>query len=236
MAIKRYLAMTGEEIANFDQMTDGKAWMFCPFEDNPEQIPWQLPDSSVIVLTDARKPETKFQEYLILRLEDLNPKAVILDFQRKRDREGSAFVESLRRAVQCPVILPEGYAHEFEGPVFLPPVPLHSRLCEHIAPWKGREIWLDLSGEGEKITLTENGAAFEALPRFSPPEKGHREKKLHCHYTISQQEDAAMFTLWRTEEDVMDLLQDAEMLGIRNAIGLYQEWQGSSIAAFRGET
>jgi hypothetical protein len=34
------------------------------------------------------------------------------------------------------------------------------------------------------------------------------------------------FTLFRTEQDLLDLLAEAKHLGISRAVGLYQEWNG----------
>ena len=235
MAIRTYLAMTGEEIAGYSEMPENAAWMVCPFSDDWEEVPWQLQDHPFLVLTDGVQPESAAFEDLISKICALEPRQVLLDFQQKKGREVDAFAESLRRSLQCPVIASHNYADGKNGPVFLPPVPLHARLCDHIASWKDREIWLDISAEGEQIILTETGAAVKPLSHIVPEGIVHQEKNLHCHYTISLQEDSAVFALWRTQEDLEDLLQEAETLGIQNAIGLYQEWQGSSRMPFRGE-
>ena len=234
MAIRPYLAITGEEIAQIGKIPENAAWMFCPFSPDAMDVFDFVPAGKILVLTDADSSENTDPERIIQMLARLEPETLLLDFQRTENID-DAFAKRLKKALSCPVILPPDLAEKLDGPVFLPPVPLHTSLKNHIAPWKGRAIWLDISTEGEKITLTEAGASFETLLCFSPPEKGHQEERLHCHYSIALKEDAAIFTLWRTEEDIIDLLQESETFGIQKTIGLYQEWQGRNMLPFRRE-
>lgn len=117
----------------------------------------------------------------------------------------------------------EPYAGGLDCPIFLPPAPLDVPLSDHLVPWKGREIWLELALDGVIITLTPEGAGTAPLPISEKPEDGHGEETLHCHYHIQLQEEQAKFTLFRTPEDLETLLDEAEKLGVTNAIGLYQE-------------
>ena len=55
------------------------------------------------------------------------------------------------------------------------------------------------------------------------PEGCHREETLFCHYCVDMEENAARFTLWRTREDLGNLMAEAEKLGVSTAVGLYQE-------------
>ena len=223
MAIRPYLAITGEEIAQIGIIPENAAWMFCPFSAEAMDVFDFAPAGKILVLTDADSSENTDPERIIQMLARLEPEAILLDFQRSENIDNAAFAKKLKKTLSCPVILPPDLAEKLDGPVFLPPVPLHTSLKNHIAPWKERAIWLDISTEGEKITLTEAGASFETQLCFSPPEKGHQEERLHCHYSISLKEDAAIFTLWRTKEDMLSLLTEAENRGIRAAVGLYQE-------------
>ena len=229
MAIRRYLAMTASEIADFPEIPEHTAYMFCPFFPEPEEASAIQADGCLLVLTDAFPPDDSKQESLIRKLKTMNAGSILLDFQRKGDRGGYGFAKRLCEAVECPVILPEIYADKLNGPVFLPPVPLHSSLDEYLAPWKGREVWLDVSREAAQITLRESGSEYAWLGSFLPPENGHWEKKLSCHYRISLEEEAAVFTLWRTESDLEALLREAGQMGVQNVIGLYQEWRGSGL-------
>ena len=96
-------------------------------------------------------------------------------------------------------------------------------LEAYIVPWRGRDIWLELGLEGERLELTEQGCAVTSLPCTELDGEGFSDGYLHCHYTIETNEKAARFTLWRTRNDLEDFLQEAESLGIRNCVGLYQE-------------
>ena len=49
------------------------------------------------------------------------------------------------------------------------------------------------------------------------------DSALHCHYHIKTFDDHIDFTLWRTREDLTNLLREAETLGVTLAVGLWQE-------------
>lgn len=236
MAIRPYLAMTAAEIAENRNISCGIAWLDCSFSaagDGLENLPADLDPGSLLVITDRNPWNGHSTDAVCHALSCLAFRfdcgGILLDFQQPFDPDLLTLCKALLRCLPCPVIVEQRYAADLDCPVFLPPVPLHCSLAEYIAPWKGRTVWLDLSAEGEQITLTERGAAFTALAQSSTQEKVHQENRLHCHYSVSVREDMAIFTLWRTEQDMADLLREAETLGIRNAIGLYQEWQDRRI-------
>jgi len=119
------------------------------------------------------------------------------------------------------VSVSECYAEGLSCPVFLPPVPLDMPLKTYLAPWAGREIWLEAALDGVVLTLTEAGCT--AAPFFDFPEDGHSDARLHCHYTVEPGPDSAVFRLWRTRSDLDALLADAQVQGVTRAIGLWQE-------------
>ena len=55
------------------------------------------------------------------------------------------------------------------------------------------------------------------------PEKGLVDTALHCHYKIEEFENRIDFHLYRTCEDLRQLLKDAKSHGVTTAVGLYQE-------------
>ena len=67
------------------------------------------------------------------------------------------------------------------------------------------------------------GAVSASLPRKKIHQQYHRDRTLHCSYYVTVAEDRAEFTLFRTKEDLEELLQEAEHLGFTKAVGLYQE-------------
>ena len=107
-----------------------------------------------------------------------------------------------------------------------PTVPLES----YLKPWQGQPVWLETALEGQTITLTKHGAAFEAntASDFLP---AHADAALHCHYHIRQEENALIFHTWRTPEDLKQLLTEAEALGVTLGVGLYQELGETAIDA-----
>lgn len=148
---------------------------------------------------------------------------VLLDFQRLDSPDNCAVAKALVTEAPCPVGVPAPYAKDLECPVFLPPVPPHIPLREHIVPWQGREIWLEAALGGEFITVTGQGSTISPLLPADIPETGLDDPAMHCHYRTKIYDDHIDFTLWRTREDLADLLREAVCLGVTLAVGLWQE-------------
>lgn len=226
MAIRPYLAMTAEEIRKTPSLPHNPAWIGCPFA---APLPVNLPDGCLLVLTDEITEVSRSPETIRAELEDtaahLRCPGVVLDFQRPPAASSLALADLLRD-FPCPVALSEAYAGMRDCAVFLSPAPPHMRLQDHLAPWRSRDIWLDISAWGQRITLTEAGCRFsQILPPFSGD--GFYEPSLHCHYSTAITDEEAEFILWRTEEDLNTLLKEAEALGVTTVLGLLQELEGS---------
>ena len=236
MAIRRYFAMTAAEIRSNPLLPPGTAWMAChfsPYGTGLSNLPRELPPDSLLILNDRTPIHGHDPERIAGQLADvvtsLGCWGVLLDFQRPGVEETAALVAHLAQALPCPVAVSDWYAREQSCPVFLSPVPLDVALGDYLAPWQGREVWLDLAPNREVITLTEEGAAAAPLPPGTVLEGGLREETLHCHYQIALSDSAATFSLWRTAEDLESLLAEAEGLGVAAAVGLYQELHGHLI-------
>ena len=230
MAIKRNLAMTGAEIRANAALPENIGWMAChfsPYGTGITNLPPALPRGAMLILNDRTPIHGHDPERIAAQLQQTmrqqRCECLLLDFQRSGEPETAALVSHILDALPCPVAVSEGYAEGTGCPVFLSPLPADVPLSDHIAPWNGREIWLEAALEGKVITLTEDGAASSPLPRWDTPEGGYQENSLHCHYTISLTDTQAEFTLYRTREDLDNLLAEAEALGITRAVGLYQE-------------
>jgi len=146
----------------------------------------------------------------------------LLDFQRPSD-EADAIIRAVQQALPCRVGVSSLHANGRTCPVLLPPVPEDVPLGSYLAPWKGREIWLEAALGGMQITLTACGALRQILPRAEPAPRSHVHTGLHCHYHAALFPGSARFTLWRTREDLHALLDEAAQLGVAMAVGLYQE-------------
>lgn len=228
MAIPCFLAMTGAEISNASCFPSKTAWMSCRFSlygRGLSNLPQQLPPGSVVVLDD----QNPFFDHDISRITQelaqcaaqVQAWGVLLDFQRPGGSELQALADALAQALPCPVAVTSLYAQGQTGPVFLPPVPCHTPLKAWLEPWQGREIWLELALDPVSITLTQEGAQIS--PGDGAGDGGFSDEKLHCHYTVATEADQAVFQLWRTAEDLAGLLEEAESLGVKTAVGLYQE-------------
>lgn len=232
MAIVGFLAVTPRELGQWAEEGWHPAWMAChfsPYGRGLSNLPQTLPQGSLL-LVDDQNPIQDHDRLLVSRqIQEctgaFSCAGVLLDFQRPGNSEAEAMVSFLERNLTCPLGVSALYGKGGKCAVCLPPPPCHVPLKEHLAPWQGREIWLELAGEGETIFLTKTGAKI--TPSCTPPEKPpFREPVLHCRYTISTEESQARFTLWRTREDLEDLTREAETLGVTRTLGLWQELMG----------
>lgn len=235
MAIKPYLAMTAAEFRQAASLPELPAWMAChfsPYSTGLSNLPSRLPEGAVVMVNDitpihAHDPETILHQ--LQRCADtVSCTAIVLDFQRKPGDAIRNLTRTLLDALPCPVVVSDLLAEEFDCPVFLSPCPPYRPLEEHIAPWGGREIWLEAARSAARIRLTAQGSRTEEP--VLPEAEGFPEAGLHCHYSISASPDEVFFTLWRSDDDLQDLLTEAESLGICNAIGLYQELRSDIIS------
>lgn len=230
MALPFYLAMTAAEFYTADALPEQVAWMACHFSSyglGLSNSPRQLPAGSMVILND-RTPIHGHDPSLIARQatalwESLHPSCFLLDFQRPDIPETAAVARTLTEALPCPVGITEAYARTLECPVFLSPPPLHTALEEHLKPWQGRQIWLEIAPDAETITITAEGS--QIVPTVSAPLEApvFEDQRLHCRYHTAVKEDRAVFFLQRDKAHMPELLKAAEELGVTQAIGLYQQ-------------
>lgn len=230
MAIRRYLAMTAAEILASGDLPPKIAWMAChfsPYCTGLSNLPKALPAGSLLILDDftpicGHDPE-QIAAQLKQRAEALECAGILLDFQRPGNPETAALAQYLTQALPRTVAVSQPYAQGLSAPVLLPPVPHHVPLREYLAPWQGREIWLEMALGAERITLTSHGAEFADISREETKTEGFADTNLQSHYAAETSESAATFTLWRTARDLDALLEEAEANGVSTAVGLYQE-------------
>ena len=231
MVLPLYLAMTAAEIRANADFPPNLSYMACHFSSygtGLSNCPAHLPEGSMLILND-RTPIHGHDHDLIVEqmttiVETQKCDSVLLDFQRPDEPELSLLAVKLSETLPCPVGISHWYAKDLDCSVFLPPVMPDTPLSEHLALWQGRDLWLDISTESQEITITEKGASSLILPNQVYPDC-HTDSALHCHYRIDVGENIR-FTLFRTEQDLQDLLAEAAQSGISRAVGLYQEWHG----------
>ncbi len=227
MALPLYLARTRAEMAENFECTS-MAYMACHFSPGGpglSNLPDKLPPGAMLILDDStpmdgHDPDTILKQ-LSSQIEQHNCQSLLLDFQRPDMHGQLELAERIVRSLPCPVGVSELYAKDLPCPVFLPPAPPDRRPKDYLAPWKNREIWLEAALDGISMTLTETGCT--TVPLFIFPKEGLCDKNLHCHYTIETDENSAIFSLWRTRQDLDALFEESEALGVAKVIGLWQE-------------
>lgn len=230
MALPLYLAMTAAEISCTQALPARCAYMAChfsPYGTGLSNFPRSLPKGSILIVNDRTPVQRHDPELIAAQLtqlaEEWEVTGILLDFQRPGSHQTTQIARAILSAPPCPVGISECYAQDFSCPVFLSPPPLDRPLSEYIAPWQGRELWLEAALDAQIITVTPQESRAE--PFFSPDsiQYPHQDPRLHCHYKIETGPSTARFTLQRTPDDLTVLLQEAETLGITQAVGLYQE-------------
>lgn len=228
MPIPCYLALTAAEFTNTDSLPEKIAWMACHFScygTGLSNLPERLPEGSMIVLNDRMPPDRHDPERITAQLlelvEDVKPDALLLDFQRSGIALNRQLALHLSQALPCPVGVTAEYAKDSGCAVFLEPPPLHMALADHIAPWVDQDIWLEIAPQTFTYTVTEAGCTIAEQENAPLPEPVFTENALFCRYHTELKEDAAIFTLQRTQEDLNALLAGA--CGFTRAVGLYQQ-------------
>ena len=230
MALPLYLAMTGLEMAAGIEIPQHIARMSCHFSPSSQgltNLPSSLPEGAILILDDrlpcqGHSPDLAAGQ-LREAVERLGCKEVLLDFQRPAEAESMAIVKAVLGALPCPAAVTEAYARELNCPVFLPPCPLHVPLEAHLAPWAGRDIWLEAALCQEDVIVRPEGVTY--VPQFPPShlEEGFYEESLCCRYRTTLTDSEIRFTLFDTRESLALKLEKARSLGVTKAVGLYQE-------------
>jgi hypothetical protein len=230
MDIKCSLAMTAAEYLGTEVMPKNMAWMACHYSGSGlglSNLPQTLPPDSVVIMDDSAPPQEQDPELILHQLkaltQQLQVSALLLDFQRPDITENAQLAALLVSRLPCPVCVSGHYAMDLDCPVFLPPPLLHQPLADHLAPWKGREIWLEAALEAEEITVTAEGSTVTPLPFLPLAENSFVSEELHCRYRIRVEDDRAVFTLARDGEMIKSLLASSKRQGVTQAVGLYQQ-------------
>ena len=225
MGIPQYLAMTEPELLkNFPP-----PYLACFgihfSQEGLSKLPQALPTGAVLILDDRTPMENQgipeITETLARFLARCSCRGLVLDFQRPGVAAQRSLAAFLARQLPCPVAAPPEYAPE-GCPVFLPPVPVDCAVETHLAPWQGREIWLDTCLQGLHLTLTKAGTT--RAPENSPLSGGFYDAALCCRYTIRETAQGFLFHLYRDRACLQKLFARAEPLGVTMALGLWQEF------------
>ena len=229
MVLPLYLAMTPWEMDGCAALPPHPGWMACHFDpDGPglRDLPDALPPGAMLILND-RFPcrdhdPVRIAAALARSAERLGCGSVLLDFEREPAADAISVVQALREALPCPLAAPPGFIEDLDCAVFLPPCPLHVPLEDHLRPWQGRAIWLDLSFRQQTITVTRDGTTYgPAAP--ADRQGGEYDEILRCQCVTETGPDSISFTLFDTPETLKRKLEQAAALGVTKGVGLYQE-------------
>lgn len=153
--------------------------------------------------------------------EDLDVSAVLLDFQRPGCAAAAEVAAAVSCSMPCPVGVSELYADGLNTAVFINAPVLTQSLAEALAPWQGRELWLEAALSRAGWALTPEGSVPEAPP--SAGEYPLSDPALYCCYRVEEAESALHFYIERGPEMLEALLDEGEKLGVTRAVGLFQE-------------
>jgi hypothetical protein len=226
MEIPLYLAMTAAEFSSCDPLPQHPAWMSCRFSPSGKglcNLPSTLPEGTLLIIDDQTPPDGHDAFLIRRQLEEIlnsyRCAGLLLDFQRPDSMETAKIAKTLL-SLPCPVCVSHLYAEDPSCPVFAPPCPLTTPMEQHLAPWQGREIWLEVASDSADYRIHKNGcqirpASQEALPFY--------DEKLFCHYGIRIEPEQILFTLERKRTDLDILLVSAAACGVTRTVGLFQE-------------
>ena len=226
MFSKVFLALTNGEIKKqFPKKIAYMALHFSPYSTGLSNLPLDLPKNSILLLDDSTEPNNHDPQLVVEQLtqlaNELLPVGVLLDFQRPVTEKLTAMADCIVKALPCPVGVTESYARDLDCPVFLSPLLANKALADYIEPWKKQGVYLEIAPEGLEITVTQTGSS--TIPIFPVEGLPLEDHRLHCHYQVEVSSEKAVFTICRYKEDLVQLVQEAEDLGILGCIGLYGE-------------
>lgn len=225
-----YLAMTGWEFSKCSEIPKYMAWMAChfsPYTQGLSNIPHTLPENALLMVNDRTEPYCHNPTVIVSQLEEtiqkLNPKGIILDFQRPDNPLTRQITAEIQNALPYPVAVTPLYAAADSKIIFVPPVPPNILLKAYLSQWDGKEIWLEMDSEGICMDVTAQGCQISPLLEM-PTQSVFEDKMLYCHYFTKAMPDKVSFSLYRTEYDQAALLEKAQNNGVTLAVGLYQQF------------
>ena len=228
--METYLALTAGELYVNAPSAEKIAYMACNFSlytRGLSNLPESLPTGSMLILNDQIPISGHDPHRIAEQLQDTMKKhacdSLLLDFQRPSNEETARLCTLLAKELSCPLGISHHYAGLLDCAVFLPPPSLDIPLKEYIGPWQGRKIWLEAALEAAEFTVTAGGCIVSPMPYEFSQEETFIEETLHCRYRCEVSDDAIRFSLYRTNDQLDALLEEAGTLGIEKAVGLYQQ-------------
>lgn len=228
MFSKVFLAMTAGEMKELSaERIAYMALHFSLYNAGLSNPPQSLQKDSILLLDDSMQITHHDPQLVVQQLKELigrfSVSALLLDFQRQASASAEAMVATILQELPCPVAATEAYAKKLSCPVFLAPPPVNQLLSDYLSPWLKQGVYLEIAPQFLRITVTENGSVQSQIPPVDnlPLE----DKRLHCHYNVEVLPNRVAFTMGRYKTDLLQLVQEAEQLGVLGCVGLYGELQ-----------
>lgn len=223
-----YLAMTRQELQSLPSPPARCAWMACHFSHYGTglvNLPDALPKGSLITVNDrtpinGHDPETVVRQ-LEQTLKSTGAQAIIVDFQRPVQQQALSMAQAMCR-LPCPVAVSAAYAKELSCEVLVELPAAYQPLSKVLADWQNRPIWLEVFCQQVCVSVQAQGAS-------QCPWEDHRpnarffDPTLLCSYHTQVLDREIRFFLSRGKEELQQIVQEADRLGIRGCLGLYQQ-------------
>ena len=229
MNLSIYMAFVAAESEAILRYKGKAAWLgyhLSAFDSGITPRPSFLDSCHMLVLTDEtpllHHDPQKVTSEICAEAKSLGCEKILLDFQRPPTEKSLVLAKSILRSAPCAVGITECYANDTDCSVFLPSPPLWTPLQETIAPWKGRDIWLEIFPEDGCITITKKGGNYSpSAPLENYP---FCDNALCLSYSTEQYAQQVKVHLHRGITEMKAFLHLADSLGISAAIGLYQQF------------
>ncbi len=179
--------------------------------------PHRLPPGSLILLDDQTPWNGHSLEAVCQETTDVllrtGAAGLLLDFERPPTDETACLAQCLIQCCQeagCPIGMPPDYLGSGGGRRLPPPLPCHRTPEQALAPYHGREIWLEAAAGGCQVTL---GADTPAICPGRPPPPGGRVRTVHriyrptpmlCRYFSYPTDSGLQLALYDTEETLAE--------------------------------
>lgn len=218
MVCKSYVAVTAKEMSNLQGQN--LAWMACRFDPKGKgltNLPEQLPAGSLILVDDLHPLGQHDLSFICRQLRQLCQRlqcaGIVLDLQRPKSSRSLQMVNALLQ-LPIPVAVTGEYARNLNCPVFLT-APMHIKLQKLLAPWNGREVWLDVP---MGLKILHQGKIIEET---ATPQSNYQWDRFLCCGYVRHSPDR--FTLCRSKQMLPKILDEAARLGIPKALVLHSE-------------
>lgn len=221
-----FLAQTAAQIGKALPKDAKSAWMAChfsPYNTGLSNLPPILEAGSMLIVNDLMPVANHDPQRITAQLSEMavtfRCSRVLLDFQRPAEARTAAIARTITQGLPCPVGVSEVYAGSLDCAVFLSPLPLHKPLDDHIAPWQGRPIWLELMPSQAQYVITQDGC--HCLPSSDAAQLPFFDDLTCSRYGMEVSDNAIRFTLRRGQAELNMLRQTDK---IQCFVGLYQEF------------